>query len=136
IGGGATGDLDGQDDSRQTVDDRIRPLKLPPDSALPEPVRALYDVLDSAVEREAWVADGNVQLVLRHKEPGASRYVNLLNWNYRETLETVVFVRGAYQDITDLSIEGGFPVPSAIDHGVTSFPILLGPGEGLMLRLR
>lgn len=106
------GDRVGQDDSRQPVDDRIRPLRLPPDSALPEPVRALYDVLDLAVERGAWVADGNVQLVLRQEEPGAPRYVNLLNWNYREMLETVVFVRGAYRDITDLSSKAASRYPA------------------------
>ena len=63
-------------------------------------------------------------------------YVSLLNWDYQTALETEVVVRGEYRNITDLSISGGFPISAAVRDGLTKFPITLGPGEGMMLKLQ
>ena len=78
---------------------------------------------------------GNVEMVIRQKESGGSLYMSLLNWNYRDELETEVFVRGECASITNLSIREGFPVPAVVESGLTKFPIVLGPGEGIMLRM-
>ena len=86
--------------------------------------------------RKAHVASGNVEMVLRQKDEAGPLYVSLLNWDYTDALSTEVVVRGEYATVTDLSIDGGFPVPAAVANGTTRLPIVLGPGEGLMLRLQ
>jgi len=60
----------------------------------------------------------------------------MLNWDYYDGLETEVVVRGEYTSVTDLSIEGGFPIPLIIKDGLTRFHVIFGPGEGLMLDIR
>jgi len=116
--------------------DSLRPLALEPDRELPEPVKTLYEVLAQVTQRKAWVTRGNVEMVLRGDESKGSLFASVLNWNYREPLETEVVVRGDYRNVTDLCIPGGFPVPASLKDGLTTFPIRLGPGEGLMLRLQ
>lgn len=135
IGAAVTGaDADGA--AAAGSDDRARPLKRDDDRRLPPAVTALYGVLERATVRQAHVADGNVEMVLRRQVEGGPLYVSVLNWDYTEALATEVVVRGAYADISDLSIEGGFPVPATVGDGTTRFPLRLGPGEGVMLRLR
>ncbi len=117
-------------------DDRGRALKLDNDEELPPAVRKLYRLLDMSTARRAHVASGNVEMVLRQKDEAGPLYVSLLNWDYTAALSTEVVVRGEYATVTDLSIDGGFPVPAAVANGNTRLPIVLGPGEGLMLRLQ
>ncbi len=116
--------------------DGIRPLALPSDDQLSEPVKAFYDVLSQATQRKAWVNHGNVEMVIRQEKPGEALFVSLLNWNYREPLKTQVMVQGEYDHVVDLSMPGGFPVPVTIEKGMTIIPVVLGPGEGLMLKLQ
>ena len=99
--------------------------------------QAFYDTLAAATERKAWVTAGNVEMVIRQVEDGSGPlYISLLNWDYRHALDTTVKVDGEYTSVTDLSIPSGFPVPVSVEDGMTRFPVLLGPGEGLMLRLQ
>jgi hypothetical protein len=116
--------------------DSLRPLALTPDRELPASLNAMYEILAQATERKAWVTRGNVEMVLRGEDSKGGFFASMLNWNYREPLETEVVVRGEYRDVTDLCIPGGFPVPATVESGMTTFPINLGPGEGLMLRLQ
>ena len=116
--------------------DGIRPLLLEADEDLPAPVKAFYDLLADATERTAWVTRGNVEMVLRRDESKEKLFACLLNWNYREPLETEVVVRGEYSRVTDLSLPDGFPVPATVRGGVTRCPLLLGEGEGVVLRLQ
>jgi hypothetical protein len=134
IGAQIRGDA-GAGSKAKRQDDRARPLKLAGDDDLAPPVRAFYETLSRATTRRAWVTRGNVEMVLRQLDPGGALYVSLLNWDFRDPMETNVVVRGEYDTITDLSIEGGFPVSGAIGDGLTRFPIVMGPGEGLMLKL-
>ena len=62
-------------------------------------------------------------------------YISLLNWDYKNGIDTSVVVDGEYSTVTDLSIQGSFPVPAAIASGQTTLPMKLGAGEGLMLRV-
>ena len=98
--------------------------------------QAFYDTLAAATPRKAWVTSGNVEMVIRQDEQAQGPlYVSLLNWDYHNGVDPNVVVRGEYSNITDLSIRGGFPAPAAINEGLTTFPMKLGPGEGLMLKL-
>ena len=117
-------------------DDRARPLKLGSDKDLPAAVQAFYEVLEDSTKRKVWVESGNVEMVLRQKDSGGPLYVSMLNWDYYDGLETEVVVRGEYTSVTDLSIEGGFPIPLIIKDGLTRFHVIFGPGEGLMLDIR
>ena len=116
--------------------DRARPLQLGADKDLPQAVRALYETLDKATRRDAWVSGGNVELVLRSKGNAAPRYLSLLNWDFTQSLATEALVRGAYRQVTDLTVDGGFPVPVEFTNGVTRIPVRLGPGEGILFRLQ
>lgn len=135
IGAKATG-KDAPDETLSAADDRARPLQLGADKDLPQAVRALYETLHKATRRDAWVSGGNVELVLRSKGNAAPRYLSLLNWDFTQSLATEALVRGAYRQVTDLTVEGGFPVPAVVTNGVTRIPVRLGPGEGVMLQLQ
>ena len=125
---------DNQEQKKQ--DDRTRPLKLESKDQLAPAVVAFYELLQDATRRKASVTQGNVEMVLRQKNSSLPWYVSLLNWDYTAGLETEVVVRGEYNNVTDLSIEGGFPIPVTIKNGMTHFNILFGPGEGLMLEMK
>jgi len=136
IGGELRGpEAQGQEDEGSTGR-TVRPSGPETDKDLSPTLRAFYDTIGRAVKRKAWVTRGNVEMVIRQKDPKGPLYISLLNWDYRNGLETEVVVRGEYRNITDLSIAGGFPAPAAVNDGLTKFPVVLGPGEGLMLRLQ
>ena len=111
-------------------------MRLGPDKDLPQAVKAFYETLKKATRRDAWVSDGNVELVLRSKGRTAPRYISLLNWDFTQPLATEALVRGAYRQVTDLTVDGGFPVPVEFANGVTRIPVRLGPGEGILFRLQ
>ena len=75
-------------------------------------------------------------MVLRQGKPGGPLYMSLLNWDYTAPQTTEVVVEGEYRNVSDLSIDGGFPVPVTVEKKQTRFSISFGPGEGLMLRLQ
>jgi hypothetical protein len=135
IGAKATG-KETQNETSAATDDRARPMRLGPDKDLPQAVKAFYDTLKKATRRDAWVSGGNVELVLRSKGRTAPRYVSLLNWDFTQPLATEALVRGAYRQVTDLTVDGGFPVPVEFTNGVTRIPVRLGPGEGILFRLQ
>lgn len=72
--------------------------------------------------------------MLRQQNEGGPLYMSLLNWDYRDRLKTEVVVAGEYDNITDLSISGSFPVPAKVENGITRFRMQFGPGEGVMLQ--
>ena len=135
IGAKATG-KETQNETSAAADDRARPMRLGPDKDLPQAVKAFYETLKKATRRDAWVRDGNVELVLRSKGRTAPRYLSLLNWDFTQPLATEALVRGAYRQVTDLTVDGGFPVPVEFANGVTRIPVRLGPGEGILFRLQ
>ena len=123
-----------QEDKSQ--DDRARPLKLAPDKDLSPCVKAFYTTLKSATKRKAWVTKGNVELIVRQKQSNGPLYISLLNWDYNNALETEIVIRGEYSNAADLSIPGGFSIPSVVKDNLTKLPMVLGPGEGLMVKLQ
>ena len=98
--------------------------------------QAFYDTLAAATQRKAWVTSGNVEMVIRQQANGQGPlYISLLNWDYKNSLDSSVVVNGEYGKITDLSITDGFAVPAVVNSGQTTFSLKLGPGEGLMFKL-
>ena len=117
-------------------DDRSRPGHVEPDAQLTPAARAFYEALAAGTQRKARVTEGNIEMVLRQGRPGEPLYMSLLNWDYTAPQTTEVVVEGEYRNVSDLSIDGGFPVPVTVEKKQTRFSISFGPGEGLMLRLQ
>ena len=99
--------------------------------------QAFYNQLTAAVQRKAWVTSGNIEMVIRQDASGTGPlYVSVLNWDYKNGLDTTCMVDGEYSRITDLSLRGSFPIPVTINADQTSFQLKFGPGEGFMLKLQ
>ena len=82
------------------------------------------------------MTSGNVEMVIRQNSNGMGPlYISLLNWDYKNGVDTSVVIDGEYATVTDLSVPGSFPVPTVIAGGQTTLPMKLGAGEGLMLRI-
>ena len=118
------------------ADDRARPLRLGADEDLPQAVKTFYKTLKKATRRDAWVRSGNVEMVVRGKGSNTPRYLSMLNWDFTQSLATEALVHGAYRQVTDLTVEDGFPVPATVNNGITRIPVRLGPGEGILLQLQ
>ena len=136
IGAKITGESSGGEKEEKQLDDKARPLELSPDNDTQSVVYKFYEVLKDATKRKAWVENGNIEMILRQNDPSGPLYVSMLNWDYKKGLDTEVVVRGEYRSITDLSVEGGFPVPPVVIEGRTRFKVVFGPGEGLMLKMK
>ena len=136
IGGEVRGSATKAQEDQGATGRTVRPSGPETDKGLSPALLAFYAAIDRATQRKAWVTRGNVEMVVRQKDPRKPVYVSLLNWDYQTALETEVVVRGEYRNITDLSISGGFPISAAVRDGLTKFPITLGPGEGMMLKLQ
>ena len=83
----------------------------------------------------AWSASHQFELVTRQQKGGKERYLVVLNRSVSEARADTVFVKGEYDNVTDLSAGGGFPVVSKAHAGVTVFNVRLGPGNATCLRL-
>ena len=137
--------LDGRSLFRPAVGAEAASLrtKRPPASDIVDPggyspaQQAFYDILATTVQRKAWVTSGNVDMVVRQDTGGTSPlYVSVLNWDYKNGLDTTCVVDGEYSSVTDLSLRGSFPIPVNINAGQTSFSLKFGPGEGYILELQ
>ncbi|MCK5851252.1 MAG: hypothetical protein KAH23_10080, partial [Kiritimatiellae bacterium] len=113
----------------------VRPRGSNVDVSLTAAQKVFYDVLAKSTKRKAYTKSGNIEMIVYQKEPDEPLYLSLLNWDSYHSHEPRMVVRGQYNNITDLSVADGFPIPAEIKDGVTTFPIILGPGEGLLLKL-
>ena len=89
--------------------------------------------MEDATDRSACDDKNAFELVLR--EQGGTRYLCALNPDQDNPAESVVRVQGAFQSVTDLDFEQGFPVAGRIENGYTVFPLRLQPCEATILRL-
>jgi len=79
------------------------------------------------------VAD-TIGYVLRESSDG-KKFVCLLNHDSAKPVKSVLSVQGAFDKVSDLGIEGGFPVPATTRKGRTEFTVNLSPGDGTCLLL-
>jgi hypothetical protein len=50
-------------------------------------------------------------------------------------LETNIKIRGEFNKVLDLAIDGGLPIPVVVHTGFTEFATLLEAGQGIIYRL-
>jgi hypothetical protein len=72
--------------------------------------------------------------VMRESADG-TKFVCLLNHDSAKPVKTTLSVKGTFDKVNDLGIEGGFPVPATTRKGRTEFTINLSPGDGTCLSL-
>lgn len=110
----------------------VVPLGRSPDDVAEE-VRQLVD--EATGPRAAWATDSRLELMLRaFRRRG---YVlAALNASPDERVTGQVHVQGRFRRITDVTVEGGMPVPAACPGGTTGVPVSLDPGEARVFLLR
>lgn len=96
---------------------------------------ALLDLLAERVERDAWCEDAGFELVMRETEDG-ERYLFALNPSADERVSDRVRLAGDVRAATDVSVEGGYPVPVVRAGEDAVVTLTLGPGEMAVLWLQ
>lgn len=96
---------------------------------------ALLNLLAERVTRDAWAEDAQFECVLRVTDDG-ERFLFVLNSSADETRSDVVHVSFAVQQATDVSVEGGFPVPVRREERGAALDMTLGPCETAVVWLQ
>ncbi len=96
---------------------------------------AIIDLLAENVSRDAWSENARFEVITRVTDTG-ERYVFALNPSAEERQTDRVMVPGDISEATDVSIEGGCPVPIAREGDAAAIEISLGAGEMAVLWLR
>ncbi len=76
----------------------------------------------------------NVELILR-STPNGTLYLCALNLSIQESREGLAHVAGRFEEVVELTVEGGARVPVQYAAELTSVPLLLAPGECAVFRL-
>ena len=80
-------------------------------------------------------ADGGPLHSLVREDARGVRYLCVINPDSAKPIDSRVVLDGRYARVTDLGIDGGFPVPVSLEGQTTTIPIRLAPGEGTVLGL-
>lgn len=96
---------------------------------------AIIDVLTERVTRDAWAERARFEVITRVSDEG-ERYLFALNPSPEERLTDRVLLWGDVSAATDVSVEGGFPVPVTRDGGQAAIDLTLGAGEMAVVWLR
>jgi hypothetical protein len=89
---------------------------------------AILDLLAETVTRDAWSENARFEVLLRVTDAG-ERYLFVLNPDAEERVADRVLVAGDISEATDVSVEGGCPVPVEAEGGHAALQVTLGPGE-------
>jgi len=77
----------------------------------------------------------DVELLLRNDKEENS-YLFVINLKPEKAIETEVWVKGEFNRIVDLCIDGGMPVPGRFELGKTKFTLNQRPGECVFYALK
>jgi len=96
-------------------------------------------LLNELIERECptravYSPSRDVELVLR-QEPSGDLVLVVTSLDVYRAAKAEIAVRGRWEHVVDLAIDGGAPVPCEFDGERTVFVIRTGPGEGVLVRL-
>lgn len=83
---------------------------------------------------EASSSVGGLMLQVRESRDGV-RYLSAVNRNVSAAVESVITVAGEYERPRDLTVGGGWVIPSQASGGVTRFTLWLEPGMGSLIEL-
>ncbi|MGD9495744.1 MAG: beta-galactosidase [Armatimonadota bacterium] len=95
----------------------------------------LLALLGARVMRDAWAEKAQFEVVLRVTQEG-ERYLFVLNPSPDEARSDTIHTRFAARTATDVSVQGGFPVPLRAEGGGAALDLTLGPCETAVLWLR
>ena len=119
----------------KTIQPALEPLKLVSCDLKPQ-ILHLSASRDRSTGERKFYARSDIDLVPWEDKQG-NRYLFVINLNASKILRTIIEVKGAFNKILDLGVEGGFPVPSTVrQSGSTAFPSSLQPGQGTVFLLR
>ncbi len=96
---------------------------------------ALLAMLGERVLRDAWARDAGFEVLTRITDDG-ERYLFALNPSADESRTDRVMLSGEVASATDVSVEGGFPVPVIRDGVHPAIDLTLGAGEMAVVWLR
>lgn len=95
----------------------------------------IIDLLAENAVRDAWSENSRFEVIMRVTDEGA-RYLFVLNPSAEERLSDRVMVASDITEATDVSVEGGFPVPVAQQGDTAAIDMTLGAGEMAVLWVR
>jgi len=93
---------------------------------------AIVELLGERVARDAWSENARFEVLTRVTDDG-ERYLFALNPSPEERLTDRVLVSGEVSAATDVSVEGGFPVPVTQQGDLAAIDVSLGAGEMAVL---
>lgn len=96
---------------------------------------AVLDLLEESVTRDAWSENARFEVIMRVTDEG-DRYLFVLNPDAEERLAGRVLVAGDVAGATDVSVQGGYPVPVTVEAEHAAIDMTLGAGEMAVLWLR
>ena len=83
---------------------------------------------------EAASSTPGLMLQVRESETGV-RYLGVVNRNVSAAVEAVITVAGEFERPRDITVGGGWVIPSQAGGGVTRFTLWLEPGMGSLIEL-
>jgi hypothetical protein len=113
----------------------LTPATLLPSIAEERGTDAILDLLKASVSRDTWSENARFEVIMRVTDEG-ERYLFVLNPSAEERLSDRVLVTGDITEATDVSVEGGFPVPVTQQGDLAAIHTTLGPGEMAVLWVR
>ncbi|MFW6156811.1 MAG: hypothetical protein ACOC7J_05780, partial [Armatimonadota bacterium] len=96
---------------------------------------AILELLAETVKRDAWAENARFEVITRVTDEG-DRYLFALNPGAEERQTDRVLLSGDVSAATDVSVEGGYPVPVAQQGERAAIEMTLGAGEMAVLWLR
>jgi len=73
--------------------------------------------------------------VLPRADARSNLYLGVFNQDVSEAITDTLVVRGAFPQVSEISLDGVWPVPAEVRDGATEITLTLAPGEAAVLRL-